>query len=320
MIDRRQFLGVIVTSVPARLLACAPGEAERLLAASEPSERVHYTATAVITIAGVAIFTRPRVGSGFISICQRERPEGTETSIEFGAGSFPEAAHGLNRLGIIRETVVERSPAAAERSAYSAFMTTSKEKNLSQARDALDSANSFVPYTAAQSYASAGRIATRVDHMELPRNLTWHDSELLWSRVRAFFETSSCSFETESGPADTFLYSAHRALIDPHSSDEMRLHFNGKTFALRTRAEADYSIGSQLSARGLIGDARRVMRLDAAIWPLSGERATPFRIWYDSAFPERPPIRFEYQARSFLRLVFERENGFAPSNASRRNG
>lgn len=311
---------MIVGGIPLRLLACAPGEAERLLAASEPGERVHYTATAVITIAGVAIFTRAHVGSGFISICRRERPVGAETSLEFGAGSFPEAAHGLNRLGIIRETVVEQTPGVATQSAYSAFMTTSKEKSLSQARDALANSSSFVPYTAAQSYASAGRIATRTDHMELPQNLTWRDAELLRSRVQALFETSSCSFENVAGPAATFLYSVHRTLIDSRGADQTLLHFNGKAFILRARVAADYSVGNLLSARGIIPNARRLMRLDANIRLMDDERDTPFRVWYDSLFPDRPPARFEYQARSFLRLVFDRESGSAPSSASRRNG
>jgi hypothetical protein len=36
----------------------------------------------------------------------------------------------------------------------------------------------------------------------------------------------------------------------------------------------------------------------------TGEK-TPFRIWYEEGAAQYPPLKFEYQARSFLRLSFE---------------
>jgi len=32
---------------------------------------------------------------------------------------------------------------------------------------------------------------------------------------------------------------------------------------------------------------------------------TPFKIWFEAGSEELPPLRFEYQAKPFLRLVFE---------------
>ena len=47
------------------------------------------------------------------------------------------------------------------------------------------------------------------------------------------------------------------------------------------------------------------MRLDAVIREAKSGTETPFRVWYDVGAPQALPVRFEYQAKSFLRLVFE---------------
>ncbi len=83
-----------------------------------------YRASATITLLSFPIVSKNDVGSGFILIEEADRTK----AIQFGAGSYPENARGLNRLGFIQERVVEKDPGALSECAYFAFMTTSAGK------------------------------------------------------------------------------------------------------------------------------------------------------------------------------------------------
>jgi hypothetical protein len=71
------------------------------------------------------------------------------------------------------------------------------------------------------------------------------------------------------------------------------LLYNGKEFLLHTDKENDPAMGV------------RAMRMNARLHDCTTGVNTPFKLWYEAGSERQPPLRFEYQAKSFLRLTFE---------------
>jgi hypothetical protein len=217
----------------------------------------------------------------------------------------------LNRFGLIHEVTMENREGTPDESAYGAFITTSREKSLDQATQALKASGATVPYIAAQGHASHGRFMARVDGLEFPSHYTWRDADSLVKRVREIVAQTACPPRSERGGAGLFLYSVHQAMTDTRTSTDCGLFFNGKRFRLHTTKEHDPAMGAHLAQRHIVARAEDVIRLDALIREEpSGNTAgsgseTPFRVWYEAGSRQSPPVRFESQAKSFLRLVFE---------------
>ena len=84
----------------------------------------------------------------------------------------------------------------------------------------------------------------------------------------------------------TFLRAILECLQSPDKKTSARVVYNGKLYSLVTSKAVD-------------GDLTRV----DGVMEQNGNK-TPFKIWYKAA--ENPlPVKIEYKARSFLRLVFE---------------
>ena len=60
--------------------------------------------------------------------------ESAQIALQFAGGSWPQKAHGVNRLGFIQETVTEKSNGEPVDARYFGFMTSSAEKNFDQAK------------------------------------------------------------------------------------------------------------------------------------------------------------------------------------------
>jgi hypothetical protein len=64
-------------------------------------------------------------------------------------------------------------------------------------------------------------------------------------------------------------------------------------------------MGKKLAERGIAGAAANVWRLSGEVEQTISGKRTKFLVWYE---PERNnvlPLRIEYRARAFLRLIFE---------------
>jgi hypothetical protein len=204
--------------------------------------------------------------------------------------------------------------------AYLAFMTTSQEKSLDQAKKALVSSSdlatgSMVPYSAAQGCGKRGRFTSRVDRLRFPSRYTWRDVQLLLGKARSEMAAIGIPRDDRTGddhasatgaetPA-TFLYAVRKALLDPRPKTTAGLFFNSKQFQLDTEKVADATAGAHFAGRNLVTRAESVMRLNAMLTERRTGEKTPFHLWYEAGEEHMPPLRFEYQARSFLRLTFE---------------
>ncbi len=111
-ITRRNLFAMFCGGMAARLDGAAfepMFEVDRLLAGAAPGGRPQlrkYTANATVMLFSIPLFSRAGVGSGYALV----EESGPTLSIQFGAGSYPESARGLNRLGFIQEAVVEERP------------------------------------------------------------------------------------------------------------------------------------------------------------------------------------------------------------------
>src|ERR1700690_893921 len=105
-IPRRAILGLLAGAGLAQRVLARPFlfEVDRLLDEIAPSRanvcQRRYGAKATITLLSVPLVYRAGVGSGYIVI--EQSAESHTVGIQFGAGSWPEAARGLNRLGFIQ--------------------------------------------------------------------------------------------------------------------------------------------------------------------------------------------------------------------------
>jgi hypothetical protein len=309
---RRQVLALAGTAWGSKLFAAfrpARFNVDRLLdsAAGQHAEVYSrkYVASAAVVLFSIPLVSKRGVGTGYTVIEEVAAGTNRTVALQFGAGSYPESARGLNRLGFVQEVIVERQDAAVD-CAYLAFMTTSQEKNLDQAKQALASAGSNVAYSAAQGVGHGGKYASRVDRLEFPARYTWRDIPELIGKAREEMAGAGSELQevsAEGARISTFLYAVRRALQDPGPHAVNQIFFNSKRFELRSWKERDDAAGAYFTAKKIASGA--VIRLNAMLTEHRTGEKTPFRLWYEKGAEKLPPLKFEYQARSFLRLSFE---------------
>jgi hypothetical protein len=292
----------------------SPFDVDRLLDSNsglEPSRTAvtRYVANATITLFSIPLVSKSSVGSGYAVV----EEAGNTLAIQFGAGSWPASARGLNRLGFIQEAVTEERPGYPAECAWLAFMTTSQEKNLDQAKKAVDNSGGMVPYSASQGCGRNGNFASRVERLEFPGRYTWRDVTQLVGRAREAMAAGMgekhdvTAHGTAHGTAQpaTFLYVVRRAMLDASARTTACLVFNSKQFQLDTQKEEDAEAGAHFSSKQLVRPSGNVMRMSAVLTEKRTGERTPFRVWYEAGAEQKLPLRFEYQAKSFLRLTFE---------------
>jgi hypothetical protein len=86
---------------------------------------------------------------------------------------------------------------------------------------------------------------------------------------------------------------------------EGRYIYAGRPYRLRLTRSVDGKATAYFRERRLIAKSAEVVRFDGRLRREAGGKETEFRLWIPSE-AERPlPLRIEYQAKSYLRLVFE---------------
>ena len=81
--------------------------------------------------------------------------------------------------------------------------------------------------------------------------------------------------------------------------------FNGKQFRLDGHKEKDEAATAEFLEKKLLPRDASVMRTDALLTEKHTGEKNPFRLWYDANAERTLPLRFEYQAKPFLRLTFD---------------
>lgn len=267
-----------------------------------------YRCDAAVTFLGINIFSRSGVGTADIKIDDSVAAQDARTvALWFAAGSAPDRARGLNRLGYIHEVVVERGSTVVE-SAYFGFMTSSTEESLDQAKAALGgTGKDAIPYTAVEGSAAGANCAYRLYQMKLPGSYNFAKYEDVIRQVKGLLARNEIEPSKEetaaSETARTFLYAVRGAMRSQQQRISTPFLYNGKRYKLDVEKSADGKMGQQFAKRKVTADASRVVKLNGTIQNLANGSKTPFKLWCE---PGRElPLRFEYKAKSYLNLAFE---------------
>lgn len=245
----------------------------------------HYRVNVAVLALGIPFFHRSEVGGGFASVETGTTDGADALGLQFAAGSLPERSAGLNRFGMFREACLVARNGHTER-AFAGFITSSEEESLSEARHALKQ-NGGTSVAVAWGGARGEEGWFHRTRVEAPVTQNWKDAPsvlagLLNELVGEVPRTAA------PGGASTFLNAMwNAAFADQHPFRESFLH-NGHHYTLHTHWR-------QFESRDMQG----------RITNAQGNVTAEFRAFYDSAHPSGLPLRFEYQARSYLKLTFE---------------
>lgn len=252
-----------------------------------------YRADAVILLLGMPIFKRPGVGSGQVSVEETgEGPQATRT-LFFAAGSDPKRAHGLARLGWMRETSRATGAANAE-TEYFGVMTASPEESLESARKSVDtSPGARSLFAAVKGRHAAGRSRSALAQFEFLSEAPWSDGGLI-EKSQSVFSPATVWRENAwpkwpQQPPPTFLYQLE-AMLKQRAKTAGNYIYNEQEYLLELTAPQP--AGQLLVVKGSIRNQR------------TGNRTT-FRVWLENPPGSVIPTRIEFQPRSFLRLSFE---------------
>jgi hypothetical protein len=249
-----------------------------------------YRAKASVLVLSIPILHRDNVGAGFLRIEEWEGQGERNLRLEFGAGSLPERAAGLNRMGLFEEAVHERG-GTPDRAEYFGFMTSSPEENIEQAKAALKSGASGI--SAVRGRIEGGRIVNRLSRMAGIGQSGWARWREVAAEARDRIGTGQgvdSERSTAGQTVHTFLHAVNAAMRDGGSAKRLFVH-NGEICRLETETAAEPQDG--------------LRRITGKISKPGSRSATSFRVWFEPG-PSPVPLRFEFRPRSFLRLSFER--------------
>lgn len=269
-----------------------------------------YRATAQVLLISLPLVRWPNVGGG--SAVWREasqRQDGLLRFLEFTGFSNPARAGGLNRLGFIRE-ISRVTPGGAAESLYFGLMTASPEETAEEAHRALHPKGKEAAYTAIDGRLSGAGVETVVAHFTAPSQWSVaNQNDLVHLARMALATTPPRAPEVEARGTEVrpFLETLADALRQADSA-ERRFVYAGRFYRLSLQKTADLKATASFQQRGLVGGGKQVMRLAGKLRRESGGKETNFRLWVEDGAAQPLPLRIEYQAKSYLRLIFEAES------------
>lgn len=247
-----------------------------------------YRVDATILVCDIPIFSRKGVGGGYAAVeVAGAAGEPSAMGLQFGAGSFPGRAGGVNRFGVIREAVTARAGGDQDFS-FAGLITSTKEDDIGEARKALHSGARTAKVTLARGHASEGQIRSWTESLEVPATDTWAEAvPLLENMVRT--EPNGTVREVAAKAVMPFLATMRAVALS--SRNTYQFVHNAKLYSLEIQRHG----GAGASVAGQIRNS-------------AGQKASEFRVFYEPGDESGIPTRIDYRPKSFLRLLFEPES------------
>lgn len=308
--SRRGFAGLILAPfVPAACLHSqstpaapavppAPDPAET---ATAPPARImsrKYRADAAILVFGISLYRRAGVGGGQASLEETGEGASLRRTLFFAGSSDPKRAHGLRRVGWIREAVLGPGAAPSE-ATYFGVLTSSPEESLEHARKSVDAPPSGLSlFSASSGRHTPGHSRSAITHFEFAADAIWSDRGLIERAQSTFRANANVNWHETSwthppnGTPATFLFQLATLLKQGTGRARGRYVYNEQEYLLEVEAPSTRNDERLLPVRGKIRN-------------LGTNHETDFRLWLEGASDSIVPVRIEFQARSFLRLTFE---------------
>lgn len=305
---RREWLSLLTRAL---LLAPLKASSTASFGGGDSASRRYFRADAVIMLFSLPIFSRTGVGSGFAFVEDLEGSGSRARRLGFGGGSWPDKAHGLNRLGYIHETVVETSGHLAE-AKYFGFMSTSQEERLEEARAALNEGQQEALFSAVRGETRRGIYSARFTRFLSRDAVSWRFWRKVADAAEKSFDGECVSRREEGGAAGsaevvipTLLYSLLRVRETGFAPIRTTFIYGGVQRSLETSAAPDAKTGEKLRQRGIVANAKSVVHMTGTIRNLKTGTKTRFSVWWDRDSTSAVPVRIELEPKSFLRLAFE---------------
>ena len=266
-----------------------------------------YRATAQILVLSLPLVRWPNVGGG--SAVWRESAaaqDGALRLLEFTGFSRPERAAGLNRLGFIREI----SRISSGESLYFGLMTASPEETAEEARRALHPKGKEAAYTAIDGRLRAGAVETVVAHFTAPATWSVANRDELIRLARAALATTPprpLEGEARATTVRPFLETLAE-MVRQSVPAEVRFAYAGRFYRMNLEKTPDAKATAYYRQRGLVSATGQVLRASGKLRRESGGKESNFRVWVEDGAARPLPLRIEYQARAYLRLIFETES------------
>jgi hypothetical protein len=303
--SRRRFVGWFLALVlppgrinsramPTSLLQRTPDASTQGFTLRPKSQR--YRADAVILLFGIVIYKRAGVGGGQVSVEETGEGASMRRMLFFAGGSDPKRAHGLKRLGWIREVVLGSGTTPTEAD-YFGVLSSSPEESLEHARKSIASPPSGRSlYSAVNGRHTAAHSRSAVTHFEFSSDANWSDHGLI-DAAQSTFDTNVEWRETSwpqswNQAPPTFLFQLATLLAQRARHAEGRYVYNEQEYLLEIEASPQGAKERLLVVRGGVRNQRT-------------RRQTSFRLWIEDSSDSIVPVRIEFQPRSFLRLTFE---------------
>jgi hypothetical protein len=272
-----------------------PSLGERAAGASSRTTSRTYRADAVILFLGIPIYRLAGVGGGKASLEETGENASLSRTLFFAGGSEPKRAHGLSRLGWMREVVLGPASTPSE-AAYFGVLTSSPEESLEHARKSVAAPPSgHSIFSAVRGCNTIGHSRSAVTHFEFAASAIWSDRALIdqaQSMFDAHVDWRETSWPTSPKLAPpTFLFQLATLLKQRTRRTVGRFVYSEQEYLLELDAQ-------QTSHQGLLPVRGKIRNLRTA-------HETLFRLWLEDASGSIVPVRIEFQPRSFLRLTFE---------------
>lgn len=273
------------------------------------------------------LWQKPGVGTALVSY--RDYVDGSGEIVrafELFSSSDPDRAHGFDRCGFFREAL-RLSPAGVEWTAYFGAMTSWPERTLSEARK---SVNGPQPHTYEAIDGLSAPLETRSSVFQVSTDARLTNPSALWAALRPQLERqaprSVASLNGTParplprlaflGALEASLHSAAAHRSRPLAPAATRIAFTHAGIVRQLELasmSADPRRGRSAVVAGLSRNAADVFQLRYRILSLDRESGQ-FLLWAelpagttdDALTPPLPPLRWEMQLRSYLRLDFER--------------
>ncbi len=301
-------------------------------AAAAPARSLHvaYRVDARIMLplgfTTLQLWSRPDVGSATASYRDHDLPSGDIVrGYELFTSSKPERARGLNRMGFFREAI-RLARGGPEWTAYFGAMTASPERTYGEAAKANDSGAERV-YDATDGLTSPRQATSAVFRIETTERVDSADA--LYALVRPDLGRLTPRRNVLTGsPSKPLPPSAFLGALE-ETLQQAAARRDGSRLRPAVRVPFVHNgVVRQLEISGLTPDPTRGARFAAArfvrsagqVFAMQYRIVTPghddftFRLWAelpagareDPLAPPIPPLAWEIQVRSFLRLYYER--------------
>jgi hypothetical protein len=303
--------------------AFVPGERANV---AEATYRMDGTVLLPMLFTSVPIWSTSGVGVARVTAAEYA-PDAQRVvrTFEFFARSFPERAHGVNRVGMFRE-VQELLLGEAVRTTYFGAMSLSPDATLAEAQAALNTAASGTMYDLLDGSGTSSEEVSAMHRM--PGAAAPANAEALYAQVRPGVATTARSSGRLAGdtaplPTQSFLAALHASLVDlaARGTTVQRLPLPRRSvFAYNAlprfldliKLDRDPRAGRQRGAQNIVRHPEAVYRLTYRLSRPNRRATTDFTVWAElqAARPSDAgpvvPLAFFVQPRSFVRLTFER--------------